>query len=51
MDKCEKCGAEKTDAMRRDGRDIPKTLKLNDNPVLCTDCCAQMPGREWMKRA
>jgi hypothetical protein len=27
METCEKCGQEKPDALRRDGRDIPSTQK------------------------
>lgn len=43
---CDKCGADKPDVMRRG--DVPN---VNDKPSphLCTDCCSQCPGREWMK--
>lgn len=47
--KCEKCGLEKNDALRRDGRDIPKSEGMEVNPVLCAECCSKYPGREWMR--
>jgi hypothetical protein len=39
---CAECGREGRDVMRR---------SLAGTPVLCVTCCAQHPGREWMRRA
>lgn len=44
---CEKCGQDKPDVMRR--ADIPNKEGMTATPALCTECCAEIPGREWMK--
>lgn len=46
---CEKCKKDKSDTMRRDGRDFPKSEEMSPNPALCTACCSQYKGREWMR--
>ena len=51
--KCDKCGEEKDSVLRRnldtelkDAEDKPYRAV---NPQLCRECCAQEPGREWMR--
>lgn len=43
---CEKCQQDKPDVMVRS--DVPP-VGGKPNPPLCTSCCAEMPGRAWMK--
>ena len=58
---CDKCGEDRADvlprflaldSLRRLGfvRKNPQTgAEFTYDPALCTACCAQVPGREWMR--
>lgn len=49
---CEQCGVDNDDVMRRNfWPDELAKMKMQKGrlPALCTACCAQFPGREWMK--
>lgn len=58
---CDKCGDDKSDVMPRlfDGevlkgrgfvkKDTITRKETTFDPALCTACCAEMPGREWMR--
>jgi len=58
---CDKCGEDKPDVLLRafDDKVLKRTgfvrlgptgAEFTYTPALCTDCCAQMPDRAWMKR-
>ena len=51
--KCEKCGADKPDVLRRMS---PRSASNNwpgmevVDPALCVACTSEAPGRQWMRR-
>lgn len=52
--KCDKCHEDKPDVMRREVVTPPVMSEDGKtpivNPALCTDCCSQCHGREWMRK-
>ena len=51
--KCEKCGEEKADVLKRmsprSASNYWPGMEVVD-PALCSDCASEAPGREWRRR-